>query len=345
LLTAFKKGELNLLTWQSPLAFALLIPLLAAVGWNLWLDIKKRPSLQFGSLATIRQLPKSFRARLKWFPHLLYTVALVLAVVALARPQRADTRVKKNIEGIDIMVVLDISDSMMIEDLTPNRIEAAKDTIKKFVTKRVSDRIGFIIFSGESYTRVPLTLDYPLLLQNVSQVEISRNIKMGTAIGVALANAVARLKDSTAKSRVIVFLTDGENNTGTIDPETALEIAKGYGLKIYTIGIGKDGDSQLPIETIDAFGRKVKRYQPIHSTVNDELLGKMASDTGGKYYRATDSGALRKVFNDIDRLEKTKIDVNQYTKYAELFPPWVEWATGLAIAALLLAQTLFRRLP
>ena len=243
------------------------------------------------------------------------------------------------------MIVLDISDSMLIEDMRPNRLEASKEVISQFIKKRTSDRIGLIVFSGESYTRVPLTLDYPLLLQSVKDVKITRNIKMGTAIGVALANGVARLRDSTAKSRVMVFLTDGENNTGTIDPETALEIGRGYGIKIYSIGAGKDGDAQLPIESTDIFGRKVKRYQPIHSTVNDELLGKFASTTGGKYYRASDNGSLEKVFSDIDRLEKTKIDVNQYTKYAELFQPWIQWAVGLMIASILLSQTLFRRVP
>jgi Ca-activated chloride channel family protein len=144
---------------------------------------------------------------------------------------------------------------------------------------------------------------------------------------------------------VIVFATDGENNSGTIDPETALDIAKGYGMKIYAIGIGKDGDSQLPVETVDAFGRKVKRYQPIHSTINDDLLGRFASETGGTYKRATDGNTLRKVFKDVDALEKTKIDISQYTKYAELFPPYLTAAVWLAIAALFLGQTLFRRVP
>jgi Ca-activated chloride channel family protein len=272
-------------------------------------------------------------------------VALGCLIAALARPQKADTRVKKNVEGIDIMMVLDVSDSMLIEDMTPNRIEASKKMIAQFIKKRVSDRIGYIIFSGESYTRVPLTLDYNLLLQSVAETKISRNIKMGTAIGVALANGVARLKDSTAKSRVMVFLTDGENNSGTIDPETALEVAKGFGIRIYTIGAGVDGEAQLPIETVDAFGRKVKTYQPIHSTVNDNLLGKMASETGGKYYRATTTDALSKVFNDIDRLEKTKIDVNQYTKYDELYQKWALAGIWLSIASLVLGQTILRRAP
>ncbi len=334
-----------MLIWATPWAFLLLIPIIAALVWWFWSDRRRRPTFQFSSLGFSKVIRPTFRARLKWLPNLLYAAALIIAVIALARPQRADTKVKKNVEGIDIMIVIDVSDSMAIEDLTPNRIEAVKNVAKQFVEKRVSDRIGLIIFSGESYTRVPLTLDYPMLLQSLKDVAITPNIKMGTAIGVGLANAVARLRDSTAKSRVIVFLTDGENNTGTIDPETALDMAKGYGLKIYSIGAGVDGDSQLPIIATDVFGRKTKRYQPIHSTVNNELLGKFASETGGKFYRAGDTSTLKKVFDDIDRLEKTKIDTNSYTKYAELFPPWLAWSVGLTIAAIFLSQTLFRRVP
>lgn len=336
-----------MLTWATPSAFLLLIPLALAVGWMIYRSRRRRPSLQFSSVAMVKAKGShmTLKVRLRWLPALLSVMALIMAIVALARPQRSDMKVKKNVEGIDIMLVLDVSDSMLIEDMKPNRLEASKAIIQKFIDKRVSDRIGLVVFSGESYTRVPLTLDYHLLRNSVGQVKISRNVKMGTAIGVALANGVARLKDSTAKSRVLVFLTDGENNSGTIDPETALEIAKGYGIKIYAIGAGKDGDAQLPVETFDVFGRTVKRYQPIHSKVNDELLGRMAEQTGGKYYRATDNRSLERVFEDIDRLEKTKIDVNQYTKYSEIFPPWLNWAVGLMIASVLLGQTVFRRVP
>jgi Ca-activated chloride channel homolog len=335
-----------MLTWASPWAFLFLIPLVALGVWLVIRERRARPALTFSSLGFVKATGSSLRAKLRWIPTALYFAAVTCAIIALARPQRADTKVKKNVEGIDIMMVLDVSESMVIEDMKPNRMEACKDVIEKFIQKRVSDRIGFIIFSGESYTRVPLTMDYPMLIQNVRETVIPKgNIKDGTAIGVGIANAVARLKDSTAKSRVMIFLTDGENNTGTIDPETALEIAKGYGIKIYTIGAGKDGESMLPIETIDIFGRKRKTYQPIHSSVNETLLQKMASDTGGKFYRAENTETLRKVFSDIDRLEKTKIDVNQYTKYAELFVPWLEWTVGLTILALFCAQTIFRRVP
>jgi Ca-activated chloride channel family protein len=168
---------------------------------------------------------------------------------------------------------------------------------------------------------------------------------MGTAIGVALANSVARLRDSTAKSRVIILMTDGENNSGTIDPETALEIAKGYGIKVYTIGVGRDGMAQLPVWTEDAFGNRRKRYQPMMAKVNDELLSKIATETGGKYYRASESQALRNVFNEINNLEKSKIDVNKFTKYTELYQDYLKWGLILLSLSLLLTSVLVRRGP
>lgn len=335
-----------MISWASPEFFLLFLPLIGLLVWRYFRRRKLRPAVTFSGLSELKQISPSVRARLAWLPLALKVLALSLAIVAMARPQRADTKMKRNVEGIDIMITLDISDSMLIEDMKPeNRLEAAKVIIRDFIKGRVSDRIGLVVFSGESYTRVPLTLDYPLLQQSLAEVETTRNIKMGTAIGVALANAVGRLKDSTAKSRVVIFLTDGENNSGTIDPETALEIAKGYGIKVYSIGMGRDGQAQLPVYLQDAMGRKIKRYRPIHSKVNDELLERMATETGGKYWRANTSNELQAVFDEINQLEKTKIEVNQYTKYAELFPPYLEWAMLLYLLAAFFGRTLFRRGP
>lgn len=332
--------------------FLLLIPVAMFVAaWIYWQRYSPRrkpefvPSLIHPMAKTFKKLDKSFRTRTLWLPILLVGLSLPLLIFSLARPQTSDQKVKKSIEGIDIMLVLDISDSMLIEDMQPNRLEACKAIMKKFIEARTTDRLGLIVFSGESYTRVPLTLDYAVLTQNLAQVQISRNIKMGTAIGVALADGASRLKDSTARSKVMVFLTDGENNSGTIDPDTALEIAKGFGIRIYSIGAGVDGDAQLPIETTDAFGRKVKRYQPIHSTVNDELLGKIAAETGGKYYRATDNKSLAKVFDEINRLEKTKIDTQQFTRYYEAFQNFLIIAVLVLLAAWILESTYYRRNP
>lgn len=337
-----------MIQWKTLAALLLILPLIAILVWNYLHRKKKIPSLQFSSLKLIKSIAPGARTRMMMVPSLLKAVALFLAILALARPQEANTRVKKNIEGIDIVICLDISDSMLIEDMKPfNRLEAAKETIKQFIEKRTSDRIGLVVFAGESFTLVPLTLDYQLILERVKDITTaaSANIKDGTAIGVALANAAGRLKDSTAKSRIMIFMTDGENNSGTIDPETALEIAKGYDLKIYSIGIGKDGPTKIPIYQRDIFGNRVKTYQPFDSTVNENLLGRMAKDTGGKYFRASKENSLEGVFNEIDRLEKTKVDVNKYTRYTELFPPYLKAALICYLIAILLAKTFLRRVP
>lgn len=336
-----------MMVWSATWAFFFLIPVVAVFVYRIWRRKKLLPTLQVSSVSIFKNIPLGWRAKLSFVPQLLMFVGLLLVIFALARPQLADTKVKKSVEGIDLILVLDISDSMLIEDMPPykNRLEASKKIMQDFVKSRLSDRLGYIVFAGEAFTRVPPTLDYKLLLESIGTTIISRNIKMGTAIGNALALGAARLKDSTARSKVIVFMTDGENNSGTIDPETALEVAKGYGIKIYSIGAGVDGDAQLPIESEDAFGRKVKRYQPIHSSVNDDLLGKFASETGGKYYRATTSGGLQKIFTEIGRLEKTKIETSQFTKYSERFENWLLAGIILLLISKFLELTIFRRGP
>lgn len=333
--------------WSATWAFLFLVPIVAVFAYRIWRRKKLLPTLQVSSVSVYKNLPTGWRAKLSFVPQLLLFAGFVLIIFALARPQLADTKVKKSVEGIDLVITLDISDSMLIEDMPPykNRLDASKRIMVDFVKSRLSDRLGYIIFAGEAFTRVPPTLDYKLLVDSIQTTEISRNIKMGTAIGNALALASSRLKDSTARSKVIVFMTDGENNSGTIDPETALEVAKGYGIKIYSIGVGVDGDAQLPVETEDAFGRKIKRYQPIHSSVNDDLLGKFASETGGKYYRATTGGGLQKIFTEIGRLEKTKIETSQFTKYSERFENWLLAGIVLLMIGKFLELTLFRRGP
>lgn len=330
--------------WNSAWAFLLLIFVAIALFLQFFNRKRRYGALPLSTLPIIKNLQTSLRARLKYLPDVLKYLGLILVVVALARPQETDEKIKRNVEGIDIMIALDISHSMLIEDMKPqNRLESAKKTIREFIDKRLSDRIGMVVFSGESYTRVPLTLDYALLKQNLAEVQTSTNIKMGTAIGVALGNAVSRLNESTAKSRVVILLTDGENNTGLIDPQTALKIAKGYGVRIYTIGVGRDGQAQLPIYSTDIMGRKVKRYQPIHSKVNEPLLKQLADETGGRYYRATNTKSLENVFNDIDELEKSKIEENRFTRYTELFQKYLFWGVLLYALGFFLQLTILRR--
>jgi Ca-activated chloride channel family protein len=336
------------MNFHNPEAMWLIVLIVLGTAVALFYRRKKTPTLQFSSVELLKSVTPTLRSRLLNLPTVLKALALILAVIALARPQEMNTRIKKNIEGIDIVICLDISDSMLIEDMKPlNRLEAAKETIKSFIEGRTSDRIGLVIFAGESFTVVPPTLDYQLILQRAAEITTAHeaHIKDGTALGVALANAAGRLKDSQAKSRVVIFMTDGENNSGTIDPETGLEIAKGYGIKIYSIGIGKDGTTRIPIYMRDAFGQKIKTYQPFESTVNEDLLSRMAKDTGGKYYRASKENSLVGVFKDIDAMEKTKIDINKFTNYTEKFPPYLMAAIILYLAALVLGRSWLRRAP
>lgn len=336
------------MNYHSPLAFSLILVVIAALGWYWWHRRKKIPTLQVGSLSAFKSVSPTLKSRMIHLPMILKALGITLAIVALARPQTASTNVRKNIDGIDIVICLDVSDSMLIEDMKPlNRLESAKETIAQFVNGRASDRIGLVVFAGESFTMVPLTLDYPMLLSRVDEIESasSARIKDGTALGVAIANAAGRLKDSQAKSRVMIFMTDGENNSGTIDPETGLEIARGYGIKVYSIGVGRDGPTKIPVYTRDIFGQTVKTYHPFESTVNEDLLRRMAQDTGGKYYRATSEDALKKVFADIDNLEKSKIDINKFTRYSENFPPLLRWALVLYLLGIGLGATWLRRSP
>jgi Ca-activated chloride channel family protein len=329
--------------WLTPWAFSLFVFIALLLFWRSLMGSGKG-TLQFSSLRIFQNMGPGLRARLHPLVGFFKWLGLSLIVMALARPQEANTKVNRNVEGIDIVFSLDVSDSMNIEDMEPeNRLEAAKDVIRKFIKGRGSDRLGLVIFAAEAYTRCPLTLDYPVLLDSVDSVTAD-SLKQGTAIGTGLATAVARMKDSTAKSRVIVLMTDGENNSGAIDPETALEMAKGFGIKVYTIGVGHSGVSQLPVYT-ESFGRRIKTYQPITSRVNEDLLKQIATETGGKFYRAEGTDTLRTVFKEIDRLEKSKVSVSQYTRYNELFWQWALTAFVLYALHFILGRTWLRRMP
>jgi Ca-activated chloride channel family protein len=335
-------------SWHSPWAFSLIVVVILAYFFIQRKRKTHAASLQFSSLAEVKKADIGLRARLSFLPNLLKVIGLCLVIVALARPQEVNTKVKRNVEGIDIIICLDVSDSMLIEDMKPlNRLTAAKETMKDFIKKRESDRIGLVVFAGESFTSVPPTLDYEVLLNRIDELTTAKDalIKDGTALGVAMANAAGRLKDSNAKNRVMIFMTDGENNSGTIDPETGLEIAKGYGIKVYTVGIGRDGPTRIPIYQKDVFGNKIKTYQPFESTVNTDLLKRMASETGGKYFRASEENALEGVFKEINSLEKTKIDINRFTRYTEKFQIYLWAGIIFYLLSVLLSRTWLRRIP
>lgn len=339
---------MNNYLWGQPWAFLLLFAWLYLLYFLFFKKDKKQAYLKMSTIKNFKSWKNKGRVLFLNLNSALILLSFLLLILALARPQRADSQVKRTLEGLDIVLVMDISDSMLIEDMKPlNRLEAAKETIANFIKQRRSDRIGVVIFAGEAFTLVPPTLDYQLVLDRVSQIETAQmaHIKDGTAIGVGMASGAARLKDSQAKSRVMIFMTDGENNSGTIDPETGLEIAKGYGLKIYTIGIGRSGPTKLPIYTPDRFGNRHKSYQPFESTVNDELLTKMAQDTGGKYFRATKEDSLAGVFNEINKLETTKIEDNKYTRYEEFFPYFLAAGLAMFLVSRFLSMTVLRVVP
>ncbi len=302
--------------WANPLAFILIFLLPIFLILQKMFFSSRGLSLSLYTQNTEKKKTSLFEVLLKS----LYILSWSLICLSFARPQTVQDKNTEVTKGIDILFVLDISESMLIEDMIPeNRLEASKKTIQEFILSRKNDRMGLVVFSGESYTRMPLTLDKDMLLGSLEEVSTTRKIKMGTAIGVALANGVGRLKNSDAKTRVMVFLTDGENNSGSIDPLTALKLAVKEQVKVYTIGMGKDGQAQLPYYISSLTGKKIKKYRPMHSKVNEKLLKQMADETGGLFYRVKETVALDKVFKEIDRLEKTKIETFNWVDVQEKY--------------------------
>jgi Ca-activated chloride channel family protein len=279
-----------------------------------------------------------------WVPLLLKYIALAFFVFALARPQNAHKYTERSVNGIDILMVMDVSASMNIEDLAEqSRLEVAKHTMREFIKGRQNDRIGFVIFSGEAVTLSPPTLDYGVVLQNVGEIRTGA-LKDGTAIGDGLALAVGRLRESQAKSKVIILLTDGDNNVGQVDPATAGDLADGYGIKVYTIAVGREGRVKLPIRTQIA-GQTVTTYQMFENALNPTLLEHIARLTNGKFYRVTDAKTLESVFKEIDQLETTKVQAKEHIRYDELFSEPLKWGVIFLILERLLSFGWWRIIP
>jgi Ca-activated chloride channel family protein len=270
---------------------------------------------------------------------ILRMLALATAIVVLARPQSTDHFHDEKTEGIDIVMSIDISGSMQAIDFKPNRLEAAKDVAMQFVSGRPNDNIGLVIFAGESFTQCPLTTDHNVLLNLFSDIKIGM-LADGTAIGNGLATAVNRIKDSKAKSKVIILLTDGVNNAGSIAPEKAAEIAQTFGVRIYTIGVGTIGTAPMPVQT--NFGIQ---YQDMDVKIDEELLQNMASMTGGKYFRATDKNSLKAVYDEIDKMEKTILEVREYSKRTEEYLPFALATLALLLLEIVLRNSLLRTIP
>jgi len=315
----------------------LLLPVLAFV--HFFREHKRLVDFRFPTLAHVSALGKTPRVKLRHLPFFLRLAGLSLLIIALARPQSFDSESKRSIEGIDIVLCIDISTSMDAEDLKPDRLEAAKKVAADFVEKREHDRIGIVPFAAQSFTQVPLTTDHKVVLSLLSQVQM-RMVEDGTAIGMALATSANRLRESEAKSKVIILLTDGQNNRGEIDPLTAAQAAQALGIRIYAIGVGTRGTAPYPVETV--FG---KRYQNVPVNIDEDMLKEIASSTGGRYYRATDEASLAHIYDEIDRLERTKIQVEEYKETAELYGPWLTTAMLCLGLEALLALTWFRKLP
>lgn len=324
--------------------FLLLLLLIPYLIWYLLYRKKSEPTMRMSDTFAYQYAPKSWRVRLMGLPMLLRTLTFILIVIVLARPQTHNSWGRRTVEGIDIMLAMDVSTSMLAEDLKPNRIEAAKSVASEFISGRPDDNIGLTIFAGEAFTQCPMTTDHTSLinlLQNVRTDIAARGlISDGTAIGMGLANAVGRLKDSKAKSKVVILLTDGSNNMGDISPLTAANIAKSLGIRVYTIAIGSKTVAPYPVQV-----GGTTQYVNMRADVDVETLGEIASTADGHFYRATNTAELKKIYGDIDKLEKTKMNVKKFSKRYDAYQPFALAAFVSMLLEILLRLVVFRKIP
>ena len=322
-------------SWVLYLLF--IIPVM--ITWYIYRGRKNQASITYSSFMILDQIPKTFRERLRHLPAALRMLALAALIIALARPQDFSSGQNITAEGIDIAIILDISGSMLAEDFKPNRLEAAKNLTDQFIQSRISDRIGLVVFAREAFTQCPLTIDYAVLRNLLAEIKAGM-LPDGTAIGNAIANGVNRLKDSDAESKVMILLTDGVNNAGEVDPVSASEIAKTFGIRIYSIGVGTRGEAPFPVQT--PFGT---RYQMMPVEIDEPLMKKISETTGGNYFRATNNKALEEIYGTIDKLEKTKIEITSYRTARELYYGWLGGGLLLLFLEFGLLRTIFRKLP
>lgn len=324
--------------------FLLLLLLIPYLIWYLLYRKKSEPTMRMSDTFAYQYAHKSLRVRLIELPLLLRLLTFVLIVIVLARPQTHNSWGERTVEGIDIMLAMDVSTSMLAEDLKPNRIEAAKDVAAEFISGRPDDNIGLTIFAGEAFTQCPMTTDHTSLinlLQNVRTDIAARGlIEDGTAIGMGLANAVGRLKDSKTKSKVVILLTDGSNNMGDISPLTAANIAKSFGIRVYTIAIGSKTMAPYPMQV-----GGTTQYVNLRADVDVETLSEIAATAGGNFYRATNTAELKNIYEDIDKLEKTKMDVKKFSKRYDAYQPFAFAAFMSMLLEMLLRLVVFRRIP
>lgn len=317
----------------------LLLLLIPYIVWYILKRKKTEATLQISDARVYAHTPKSYKNYLLHAPFILRVIALALIIVVLARPQSTNKWQNSEIEGIDIMLAIDVSTSMLAEDLKPNRLEAAKDVAAEFINGRPNDNIGITLFAGETFTQCPLTVDHAVLLDMIHNIKCGL-IEDGTAVGMGIANAVTRLKDSKAKSKVIILLTDGTNNKGDISPLTAAEIAKSFGIRVYTIGVGTNGMAPYPYPV----GNTVQ-YVNMPVEIDEKTLTQIAGTTDGNYFRATSNSKLKEVYEEIDKLEKTKLNVKEYSKRDEEYQ-WFALAAFLCVLLeVLLRNSILKKIP
>lgn len=325
------------IVFANPLYLYLLLLLIPLIAWYIYKLRKTQATFSLSTTMSFAKVKPTLKVYLRHLPFAMRLLALAALILVIARPQSINSSDISNTEGIDIVIALDVSTSMLAEDLKPNRLVASKQVASEFVNDRSNDKIGLVIFAGESFTQCPLTTDHRVLLNLINEVDFFM-IEDGTAIGLGLANAVNRLKDSDSKSRVVILLTDGSNNAGNIAPLTAADLAASYGIRVYTIGVGSRGESTIKDP------RTGQRMQ-IKADIDERVLSEIAGITGGQYFRATDNTSLKQIYDEIDDMETRHISVNTVTRRKELYLPFAILALCLAGIELILRRTVFRSIP
>ena len=327
--------------FKNPLFFLLLLVLVPYIVWYVMRFKQSLPSLKVPDTTKYVKVPKTFRLYLMHLPFLLRIILISLVVCILARPQSRHSWRNTDVEGIDIMLAVDVSTSMLAQDFKPNRVEALKEIAQRFIEKRPNDNMGLTMFAGEAYTQCPLTTDHTVLMNLYNSVDCNMAMRGviddGTAIGDGIMNAILRLKESQAKSKVIILLTDGVNNSGNISPQTAAEIAKKYGIRIYTIGIGRNGMAPYPLPTGGTAMLPVE--------IDEQTMTKISTETGGQYFRAQKNAELDAIYQDIDKMERTKFNVKQFSRRGELYQPFALAAMAVLLLEILLRTVVLKRLP
>lgn len=318
--------------------FLLYIPLIV---WYILKNKKSDAAIRISSVSAFSKLPTSYKVYLKHFLFVVRLAALGCVIIILCRPQTHDSWESSKTEGTDIVISLDVSTSMLARDFNPDRFEAAKEVASKFINGRESDNIGIVIFAGESFTLVPMTTDKAVLVNYIKEIKMGM-LEDGTAIGDGLATAINRIKDGKAKSKSIILLTDGSNNTGVVAPLTAADIAAKYGIKVYTIGVGTTGSALFPVG-VNVYGKV--EYQQLPVVIDEATLKSIANKTGGKYFRATSKHVLKEIFSEIDKLEKTELDVRKYNQTEDNYMPWALLLLALLLFDIIARHTVLRNIP